>query len=74
VYGLDRVAAAITSLAHSSCASYSTSAKPNFQFIFNRIDLVDSQRVRALLAASLGGQRSRKASGLQLRIWLEREP
>ena len=74
MYGLDRVAAAITSLAHSSCDPYSTSAKPNIQFIFNRIGPVDSQHVRAVRAASLGGQRSRKASGLQLRIWLEREP
>jgi len=58
-----------------SCDPYSTSAKPNIQFIFNRIGPVDSQHVRALRAASLGedsgaGRRQDCNCG----SWLEREP
>jgi hypothetical protein len=34
--GPDRIAAGITSIANSSSALYSTSAKPNFQIIFTR--------------------------------------
>jgi hypothetical protein len=74
VYGLDGVAAAITSLAHSSCDPYSTSAKPNIQFIFNRIGPVDSQHVRALRALPWEDSGAGRRQDLQLRIWLEREP
>lgn len=41
----NRVAAGITSLAHSSSAAYSTSANANFQFILDRKRPVYSQRV-----------------------------
>ncbi len=62
------------SLALSSRDPYSTSAKLSFQFIFARKCPFDSQRVRAQRESTRGGRRSRKASGFQLRTWLEPKP
>jgi len=66
MYGLDRVAAEFTSLAHSSGEPCSTSAKRNPQFILDRKRPVDSQLVRAQREASWRGRPSKKASGLLL--------
>jgi hypothetical protein len=72
--GPDRIAAGITSLPRSSSALYSTSAKPNFQFIFNRSAPIDTPRVRVAQSKASGEDNEpERPHGLQLRVWLERE-